>query len=133
MVVEEEGNSTTAICVHLMSGIIAPNITVDYSIDIHQENATQGLPTVPYELVWVYMLRLVDVILDTGTGVMTALDSTVCHHITIIDNNVVEPDGEVVIIINQSSLNPPTTEISSSIATVNIINDDGKIIKCWCS
>ena len=49
-----------------------------------------------------------------------------CHHVTVVDNDIAEPDGEVVLTINQSSLNPPTTVVSTSEATVNILNDDGK-------
>ena len=72
-------------------------------------------------------LNLTDVIMDTDDGVITAENSMVCHLLTIVDNDIAEPDGEVVITINQSSLYPPTTLISRSTTTINILNDDGKL------
>ena len=43
IVAEETGNSTVDVCVYLMSGIIAPDVYVSYSIEFDVTNVTQGL------------------------------------------------------------------------------------------
>ena len=48
---------------------------------------------------------------------------SVCHMLTVIDNDVVEPDGMLVMTISNSSLWPANT-LSQTMIT--IINDDGE-------
>ena len=72
--------------------------------------------------------RCTDIFVYPVDGVLTATISTVCHHITVVNNDVVEPDGKLVMTMNELSLNPPNTVRNVSEATVTIINDDSQLL-----
>ena len=48
-----------------------------------------------------------------------------CHHVTVINNELVEPDGIIIINIADFPLLPPNTQLNISEAIISVINDDG--------
>ena len=75
-----------------------------------------------------YLRYSPEIYTDTFAGALIYEISSVCHHIGVVNNDVVEPDGEVVININASSLHPPGTMMTTSKALVTVINDDGRCL-----
>ena len=67
-----------------------------------------------------------DSAINSTIGALTVGDTSVCHHITVLENDVVEPDGQIVVRITSSSLHPSVTLLSVSEANLSIINDDSE-------
>ena len=60
-------------------------------------------------------------------GGFIAGNDSVCHTLTVFEDNVVEPDGTIIIRIINSSLIPPNTMVNMSEAEVTVINDDREL------
>ena len=68
------------------------------------------------------------VVFGLTMGSLPADNLIYCHDITLIDNNVVEPNRVFEVKISQSSLWPSSTIIRNGTLTMTIINDDGKYL-----
>lgn len=108
-------DSEIDVCVHLSSGTIAPGVSVNYSLEYIDEDADQ-----------------VSSINPTMGGFIAGSDS-VCHTITVNENDVVEPDGTIIVRIINSSLIPPNTTVNMSEAEVTVINDDRLMVLLFLS
>ena len=62
-------------------------------------------------------------------GVFTAGTASVCHSVRVLENDVVERDGTITVSIENSSLEPPNTELNISEADVTIIDSDSELAK----
>ena len=51
---------------------------------------------------------------------------SVCHHITVFGNNVVEPHGIIVVKILNTSLEPSNTALINFRTDVTVVNDDSE-------
>ena len=72
-------------------------------------------------------LLITDSSIDTTMGGFTAGNDLVCHTITVFENDVVEPDGTIIVRISNSSLIPPNTTVNMSEAEVTVTNDDREL------
>ena len=64
--------------------------------------------------------------IDSTTGSFTTGVTSVCHHITVLENNVVEPNGTIVVTIIDTSLEPSNTQLSTFRTDLIVVNDDSK-------
>ena len=84
------------------------------------------LQNVCYSSVTTTFFITVSSINPTMGGFIAGSDS-VCHTITVNENDVVEPDGTIIVRIINSSLIPPNTTVNMSEAEVTVINDDREL------
>ena len=68
-----------------------------------------------------------DFIIDSAIGSFTAGVISVCHQITVLANDVTEPNGTIVVTINDTSLEPSNTQLNTSTTNVIVVNDDSKL------
>ena len=64
--------------------------------------------------------------IDSTTGSFTIEVTSVCHCITVFGNDVVEPNGTIVVTIIDTSLEPSNTLLSISAIDILVVNDDGE-------
>ena len=63
---------------------------------------------------------------DSTTGSFTTGVTSVCHNITVFGNDVVEPDGTIVVTIIDTSLEPSNTQLSIYATDIVVVNDDSE-------
>ena len=58
---------------------------------------------------------------------LTAEDMFMCHRVTVLENDVVESNGTIVVRITRFSLEPPATQLNISEAVISVFNNDGEL------
>ena len=80
-----------------------------------------------YNLLFLHGLyQFTDHAFDSMSGSFMTGNVSVCHMLTVIDNNVAEPDGTLVVTISNSSLMPANTLLNERQSTITIISDDSE-------
>jgi hypothetical protein len=104
-VLHEQSNqdSFVDVCVDLISGTIAMGISINYRLEYDATGITQGSE------------------IDSTTGSLTTEVMSVCHRITVLGNDVVEPDGTIVLAIINTSLEPSNTQLTTSSADITVL------------
>ena len=69
--------------------------------------------------------------IDSTTGSFTTGVTSVCHQITVFGNDVVEPDGTIVVTIIDTSLEPSNTQLNTYATEVAIVDDDSELKSAW--
>lgn len=68
-----------------------------------------------------------DVAIDSTSGTFTAEVKSVCHRITVSENNVTEPNGMIVVRLANSSLEPSNTQLSTIEAIIIVVDNDSEL------
>ena len=75
-----------------------------------------------------------DVMINSTSGTFTPEVESVCHRITVFENNVTEPNGTIFVRITNSSLKPSNTQLTTIQAEVVVVDNDSELrLNIWTS